>query len=180
MNIRLPKLSSKGIIILLCTALGASLLALAVALGVLFFGEDDAPVVLPPDVAYQEKDPNIEPYPDSTGDPVQNVPEGGGMASFTCEAQLTVRLSEARVDLMFANPTRSQQNMVIEVLVDDQVIAQSGRIEPGYRVTSLPLIAKEQLTQGIYQATVRIYFYHPQTGEQKVDTSVPVSVTVKN
>jgi len=180
MKLQIPKLSSRAVIIILCAALGASLVALGITLGVLLFGEDERPVVLPPDQAYEEKDPQIEPYPDQPGtlDPI--APEDGGMASFTCEAQLTVQLSAERVDLMFANPSRSQQNMVIEVCVDEQVIAQSGRIEPGYRVTSLPLLAREQLTVGIYQATVRIYFYQPQTGAQMVDTSVPVMLTVKD
>jgi hypothetical protein len=179
MKLQTSKPSSKAVIIILCVLLGAALAALGITLGVLLFGED-APTVLHPDRAYEEKDPQIEPYPDQPGtlDPI--APEDGGMASFTCEAQLTVHLSAERVDLMFANPSRSQQNMVIEVCAGEQVIAQSGRIEPGYRVTSLPLLARERLTAGIYEASVRIYFYQPQTGVQMVDTSVPVMLTVKD
>ena len=167
--------SSKPIIIVLLVALGAALVGLAIALGVLLSDGDDE--ILDPDQAYEQLDPDMEPYPDPSG--TEDEQDGVTKASFTCEAQMTVNLRAERVDLMFANPSRSNQNMVIELLIQGEVIAQSGRIEPGYRITSLPLSRADQLTQGIYNGTLKIYFFDPQTGAQVVDSNFPVVLTVK-
>ncbi len=172
------QISKRTLIILLCTMIAAILVGLALLLWMLLDGLDDGKILLPDD-AYQTVDPNVQPYPGGKDDPALQYPAGGGAASFICEAQLQIDLGQARVGLMFANPANSPQNMLIELRIQDVTVAQSGRIEPGYRITEMTLQRGDVLTQGIYRGELLIYFYAPDTGVQTVQTSFPVSVTVK-
>ena len=174
-----PHISPKAVIILLGVLLGVALLALGSIVGVMLFG-DEQPIPMTPDESYEQLDPGIEPFPEQPDQPVQQLPVGSHVASFVCEEQLRTDIAGQVVELMFANPRRSEQNMVIEVTVREVTVARSGRIEPGYRITSLSLLADHPLTQGIYAAQIKIYLYDPTGGEQTMQTSVPVTLTVRD
>ena len=174
-----PHISPKAVIILLGVLLGVALLALGSIVGVMLFG-DEQPIPMTPNESYEQLDPGIEPFPEQPDQPVQQLPVGSRVASFVCEEQLRADLAGQVAELMFANPRRSEQNMVIEVTVREVTVARSGRIEPGYRITSLPLLADHTLTQGIYAAQIKIYLYDPTGGEQTMQTSVPVTLTVRD
>lgn len=155
------------------------LLCVGITVWALFFR--DRVGVLTPDEAYWEREPNAQLYPDSgqNGNTLQ-YPEGGSAVGIICEKQITINTNQKRVSLMFANPAQSMQDMVVEITIQDTIIAQSGRLEPGYHITSLDLLNSAVLTQGIYEGEVCIYFFDCETGERaKVTTSLPITITVR-
>lgn len=171
------QISRRLLVVLLCTMIAAFVIG-AVVLFVMLFDASGNDEILPPDEAYQKVDPGIEPYPGTTDPPALQYPADGGGASFICEAQMQIDLARERVNLMFANPANSPQNVLIELSIQGVVVAQSGRIESGYRITEMPLKRPDVLTQGIYHGELLIYFYAPDTGVQTVSSSFPISVTV--
>ena len=82
---------------------------------------------------------------------------------------------------MFANPTKSNQDMVLQLTIEDFVVLQSGRLEPGNRVTSLSLSdsAEKRLTAGGYNGKFVVLYYDRTSGEKAmINTEIPVTVTV--
>ncbi len=77
---------------------------------------------------------------------------------------------------------RSGQDMVIQVVIQDTVILQSGRIVPGNQVTELSLAAGMvgKLLPGGYDGKFVIHYYDPETGEKAiVNAEIPIKITVK-
>ena len=111
--------------------------------------------------------------------------EGGGAVSLIYYDQVTVDLSDNKVYLRFDNPSKSVNNMTLEISIKDTVLAKSGALQPGYRLTELPLQAgvAEKLAAGyayVDGAKYTIYYYDPTTGERAiVNTEIPITVTVQ-
>ena len=90
-------------------------------------------------------------------------------------------MSDEKATLYYANPSKSNQNVAIAVVIGEDIIIKSELITPGNMVTSLPLAvgAKEKLTVGGYNAEIIVYCYHPETGEKAmVNTKGAVVLTV--
>ena len=82
---------------------------------------------------------------------------------------------------LFANPGRSNQDMVLQLMIQNRVILQSGRILPGNQVEKLdvPPEAAAMLMAGGYEGVFLIHFYDRSSGEKAiVTTEIPVSVIV--
>ncbi len=152
---------------------------IAVSVWALFFRESS--VVLTPDYAPQESESNAEPIPDDNGEK-PDVEEGGGAISVEYTDIVTVILSDKKAELEYANPGRSTHDIILQVVVKDEVIIQSGLIKPGNRVKELPLLkgAEDLLSEGVYNdCTFRILSYDPETGEKSmIDTEAKITVTV--
>lgn len=136
---------------------------------------------LNPDFPPQEDDPNANPIPGGDEDKLPHE-EGGGAAGLVYKDKLTIDLSDKKASLTFANPGRSTQDMVVWLMIQDQVIIQSGRLRPGYQVDTLDLLrgAEKMLSEGVYEGKFIIYYYDPETNERAmVNTEAPVTVTVK-
>ena len=120
----------KILIILLLLLL---ILSLCITIWALFFRES-APV-LAPDYA-----PEIESHAeqiDGDNSTKLDAPPGGGAVSLTYSKDVSVDLSNKRVSLMFANPSKSTADMVLQIVIKDTVIVQSG---------SSPAIRSQPLT----------------------------------
>ncbi len=108
-------------------------------------------------------------------------PDGGGAVSLLYSKNVKVNLSDSRVSLFVGNPKKSTQDIVLQVLIDENVIAQSGRLVPGYQVDELTIDknAKTILTKGGYKGKIKI-FYFDETGGKKamLNTEIPVSIEV--
>ncbi|MBQ7364397.1 MAG: hypothetical protein IJW46_02230 [Clostridia bacterium] len=138
------------------------------------------PTVLPPDYPPQDTDSNMQPIPGDSGGTIE-TPEGGGAVNITYADTVTVSLSDRTASLYYANPSRSNQNVAIAVMIGSTVILRSDLITPGNMVTTLPLVegVEEQLLPGGYQAELIIYCYHPETGEKAmIDTRGTLTLTV--
>lgn len=165
-------------LILLLLLLLITFICICVTMWALFFRTPD--VVLTPDYAPKETEVNQTPIGRDDGNKME-VEDGRGAVSLAYFSYVTVDLSDQHAVLMFANPEKSTQDMVVQIVIQDQVIAQSGRLTPGNKVTSLNLLedAEKRLAVGGYDAKFVVFFYNPDTGEKSiVNTEIPISVSV--
>ena len=152
--------------------------AVAVSVWAIWF-RDSAPV-LAPDYAPRQIEENTEPIGDDGAEKLSQ-PEGGGAIGLTYAKEVAISLSDKNAAIMFANPTKSNQDMVLQLAIDDVVVLQSGRLEPGNRVSSLGLLdgAEKRLTAGGYNGKFVVLYYDRTSGEKAMlNTEIPVTVTV--
>ena len=157
--------------ILLILFIVAASAAIAVIIWALYFREPE--VVLSPDYAPREEEPCAEDIPDDSGEKLTS-PEGGGSVSITYSRDVAVDLGDRRAALHFANPGKSNQDMVVQIVIRDNV-------KPGKQVDSLELLdgAEEQLTAGTYEGAFNVLYYDPESGEKAVvNTEIPIQITV--
>lgn len=153
-------------------------LCLCVTVWALFFREEE-PANLVPDHAPPEES-QAQTIPGDTGEKLDN-PENGGSVSLTYAKEVTVDLSEGTVDLLFANPGKSNMDMVLQILIQDTVISQSGTLQPGKQILLMDLLegSAEKLSVGVYEGLFNVLLYRPETGEKAiVNTEIPVMITV--
>ena len=71
--------------------------------------------------------------------------------------------------------------MVLQLVIDDVVVLQSGRLEPGNKVSTLNLLdgAEKRLTAGGYDGKF-VVLYYDRTSREKamINTEIPITVTV--
>jgi hypothetical protein len=154
--------------------------AIAVAVWALFFRAPQTPLV--PDYAPQETEAHMETIPGDTGSS-QQPDSSGGSVSLTYTRDVTVDLSDKQAMLLFANPGKSNQDMVIQIIIQDVVICQSGTLTPGHQVKMLDLLkgTEKLLSAGVYEGKFNILYYHPESGEKAiVNTEIPVTITVQD
>ncbi len=108
-------------------------------------------------------------------------PDGGGSVSLTYSRDVSIDLSDKKASLLFANPSRSNQDAAIQLVIGDNVIIRSGTLSPGHQVTTLDLSkdAEKQLSAGSYEGKFVVSFYDRQSHEKAmINTEIPVTVTV--
>lgn len=166
--------------LLISVLLIITVIAICVTVWALFF-RDSSPA-LAPDYAPQEEEQNAETIPNDTGEKMEN-PEGGGSVSLTYSREVSIDLSDETATLLFANPGKSNQDMVLQIVIQDTVIVQSGTLKPGNQVTALDLLdgAAKKLSAGTYEGNFNVLYYNPETGEKAiVNTEIPITITVNN
>lgn len=158
--------------------------ALCVTMWALFLREpsagDDDKVILNPDYAPQKQEQNAETIPDDTGEKMEN-PEGGGAVSLTYSNEVTIDLSDKAAAIYFANPGKSNQDMVIQIAIQDTIILQSGTLSPGNQVKILNLLegAEDMLQPGGYEGKFIVLYYDLTSGEKSmVNTEIPITINV--
>ena len=174
------KLSKTTIIIAILAVITVA--ALCVTMWALFLREpdDNNKVILNPDYAPQNKEENAETIPDDTGDKMEN-PEGGGAVSLTYSNEVTIDISDKAAALYFANPGKSNQDMVIQIAIQDTIILQSGTLSPGNQVKILNLLegAEDMLQPGGYEGKFIVLYYDQTSGEKSmVNTEIPITINV--
>ena len=174
------KLNKTTIIIAILAVITVA--ALCVTMWALFLREpdDSNKVILAPDYAPQNKEENAETIPDDTSDKMEN-PEGGGAVSLTYSNEVTIDISDKAAALYFANPGKSNQDMVIQIAIRDTVILQSGTLSPGNQVKLLNLLegAEEMLQPGGYEGKFIVIYYDQTNGEKSmVNTEIPITINV--
>lgn len=166
---------SRWIILLLFLLL---LIAIGVTLWALFFREE---TTLTPDYAPRREDKYAQSLDDQGDEKLEQV-QGGGAVSLTYSTKVTVTLDDGMASVYFANPSKSNQDMVLQLVVQDVILAQSGRLSPGKQLDTLELLegAASRLQPGGYNGQFVVLFYQPDTGEKTiVNTEIPVDVTVQ-
>lgn len=158
------------------------LLLLLVAIGVtiwaLFFRQ--APILVP-DYAPRQQEQHAEDIGDSDEEKLTQT-QGGGAVSLTYTSQVSISLSSGQATLYFANPSKSNQDIVLQIVAQDVVLAQSGTISPGKQVETLELWegVAAQLSPGGYNGRFVVLYYQPDTHEKTiVNTEIPVNITVE-
>ena len=141
----------------------------------------DPGTVLAPDYAPKEEEKNQTPIEGDGGTKLDS-PDGGGAVGLIYSKDIELDLGTKKASLMFGNPSRSNQDMVVQLVIQEEVILQSGRITPGNKVNSLALLkdAEKKLTKGGYDGKFVVLYYNQDTGEKAIlKTEIPVTVTVK-
>ena len=158
--------------------------ALCVTMWALFFREpsadDDNKVILTPDYAPQKQEQNAETIPGDTGEKMEN-PQGGGAVSLTYSNDVKIDISDKAAAVYFANPGKSNQDIVLQVIIQDTVILQSGTLKPGHQVKLLNLLegAEKMLQPGGYEGKFIVLYYDPISGEKSmVNTEIPITINV--
>lgn len=137
--------------------------------------------VLTPDYAPQAEDKNAVSIPGEAKEEKAEKPEGGSSMSVTYSPEATISLSQKKVSLMFQNPSRSNSDMILLLMVQDTVLAESGKLIPGKMIQSLDLIdgTEKQLQPGTYNAEFVVQPYDPESAEKSmVNSKCAVTVTV--
>lgn len=139
------------------------------------FGRGPTPV-LPPDEAPAAEE-NALPTGDDDGEKMDQ-PEGGGAVNITYSNQVAISLSEGTARLFFSNPSRSNQSMVLEIVIQGTTVVQSGTLAPGNQVETLPLLDTAKLSPGKYEGKFHVVFYNEDGKQAMLNTEIPISIAV--
>lgn len=172
-------MSTKNKIVIAVLA-AVTLIAIIIMIWALFFREPD--IILTPDYAPEGEESN---QVTMGGDDTSKLesPEGGGAVGIIyTKDNITIDLSDKQISLVFGNPSRSTMDMVLQVVIQDQIVVQSGRITPGHQVTKLDLLkdAESMLEPGGYDGKFVVLYYNTESGEKAIlNTEIPITLTVK-
>ena len=136
---------------------------------------------LAPDYAPVNEEKYAEDIGDD-GDKKLDQAEGGGAVSLTYSTDVDISLDKNLATLFFANPSKSNQDMVLQIVVHDVVVAQSGTISPGKQIGKMDLLSSgaRKLQAGGYDGKFVVLYYQPDTHEKTiVNTDIPVKITVR-
>ena len=136
---------------------------------------------LAPDYAPVNEEKYAEDIGDD-GDKKLDQAEGGGAVSLTYSTDVDISLDKKLATLFFANPSKSNQDMVLQIVVHDVVVAQSGTISPGKQIGKMDLLSSgaRRLQAGGYDGKFVVLYYQPDTHEKTiVNTDIPVKITVR-
>lgn len=103
--------------------------------------------------------------------------EGGGAVNITYSDQVTASLSDGLAHLSFANPARSNQSLVLEVVIRDTTVVRSQLLPPGHQVAELPLLDPSLLSPGQYKGKFLVTFYQEDGTPALLRTEIPISIT---
>ena len=163
--------------VLLIVLIFITIAAVGVTVWAVWFRE---PAANPADYAPKQIDQNAEPIDgEEPGDKLEN-PEGGGAVSLTYSKEVTLDLASKEAAVLFQNPSKSNQDMALQLVIDGKVIAQSEKLPVGYKLNKLTNVDTDKLTAGAYEGKFVVLYYNADTGEKAiVNTDIPVTVTVK-
>jgi len=156
--------------------------AIAVTVWALFFRKPDDSG-LTPDYAPQDTESNAESIPgDNTSDKLDS-PDGGGAVAMSYTKNVTIDISEEKAVLNFGNPGESTQDMLVQIVIQDTILVQSGRLTPGHKVSQLDLLegAAKKLKAGGYEGKIVVLFYDQESGEKAMlNAEIPVTIKVQD
>ncbi len=153
---------------------------IGVTIWAVFFRKPE-PSKFNPDYPPQETEPNQTPIQGGNTQDTLPAPVGGGAVNLTYGTTVTIDLSEENATFYFANPAKSNLDMVMTLVIDDTIVMVSKRITPGHMLSSLKLESgiASKLQAGGYDAKYVVYLYDCQTGEKAVvNAEGAVTVTV--
>lgn len=152
-----------------------ALLAIYIAVWALFFRAPETPA-----------DPEISPVADEHLTPTddgddEKMPqaEGGGAVNITYSNEVTISLADAAATVQITNPTRSNQSMLIQLMIQDVKVGQSGTIPPGNQLAVIPLNENITIEPGSYDGKFQLLFFDVKTNQQaNLTTSIPVTIRI--
>ncbi|MBR3229842.1 MAG: hypothetical protein IKF91_03335 [Bacilli bacterium] len=105
--------------------------------------------------------------------------KGGGAVALSYDSQVAIILNNKNITLRFKNPSQSTQNMSLKILIEDNVIAESNLIPPGYSIYNLNLKDNVNLKQGNYEGKFLINYYDDNNEKANIDTVIPIKIVVQ-
>lgn len=131
-----------------------------------------------PDYPPMETEKNQDPI---IGGGRPETPKNDNSITITYSSKATADLSEKVIYLYYANPSSSNRNVTISVVIDGKAIATSNIINPGYEVNLLSLDddAVKNMEEGSYNAELIINSYDTVSGDKDmVNAKGELSVTI--
>ena len=116
-----------------------------------------------------------------TDDIKLNAPDDGGAAGLKYKKSVKIDLSEKSVTLDFTNTAKSTHNVTVQVVAEETVLAESGMIAPGERVSRLTMKDGAAITEGIYASGAKLVvnYFDPETNAcSAVNSEFNVTITV--
>ena len=164
-------------IILIILLLAVSVVAINVSIWAVWFRQTAAESV---DYAPRQADQNAEPIENEAPAKQFDTPGGGGSVSLVYVKEVTMNLSTKEAAILFQNPSKSNQDMALQLVIDGKVIAQSQKLTAGYKLNKLTGVDTDKLTSGVYDGKFIVLYYNADTGEKAiVNTEIPVKITVE-
>ena len=165
--------------ILIIILLLITVIAVGVTVWALFFRDTEPDQT--PDYAPQEIDENAKSMDDD--DEKLDASEGGGAVSMVYQKDVKISMETNTATLMFQNPSKSVNDVVLQLILvskdgTDTVIAQSGKLPPGYEIETMELPEDVKLSEGEYLGKFNVLYYDPETAEKAVVNGSIEGITV--
>ena len=106
--------------------------------------------------------------------------DGSGTVSMSFTKYVTVDISEKKAYLSFANPSESTQDMQVQLVLDEKVLAQNDKLTPGSKISQMTLIegVEKDLETGRYEGKLAISFLNRDSGKRSV-LNATIEVTIR-
>ncbi len=159
------------------------LISLSASVWSIFFDKSHATIT--PEYALVPEDKGAKKISGEEGKSEEKLshPDGGGSVGISCSPKVKIDRSENKATLMFQNPSRSNNDMVVRLVVQDTLLAESGKLVPGKEIDSMEILEESvhKLQLGTYEGTFIISLYDHDTGEKAMmESSVNVQVEVRD
>lgn len=152
-----------------------ALLAICIAVWALFFRAPEPPAN--PEIS-PVADEHLTPTDDGDDEKMPQA-EGGGAVNITYSNEVTISLADATAAVQITNPTRSNQSMLIQLMIQDVKVGQSGTIPPGNQLAVIPLNENITIEPGSYDGKFQLLFFDVKTNQQaNLTTSIPVTIRI--
>ena len=110
-----------------------------------------------------------------------NAPDNGGAAGLEYKKAVKLDISDKEVTLFFVNAARSTHNVTVQLVAEGNVLAESGLITPGKKITKLAVKDGASISAGVYEtgAKLVIKYYDIETNAASaVNSEFNIKLTV--
>lgn len=108
------------------------------------------------------------------------VPEDagtGGYVEIAASPEATIHLADNSAEVFFQNPSRTNQDVALQLYVDERMVAATDLLPPGYQIRSLTDVDTSDLESGTYEGKFVIQAYDPETAEKQI-VNAEIDLTV--
>lgn len=163
----MSKLNKSRLLIAFCLCVTGISIAVSVYFAFFYKPKDS----LIPDYAEIEEDSNLTEIPDDNNNKLEKK-EGGGASSVIYKTEMTLSLDEGIIHLFYQNPSKSNESVVLQLSIQEHIIAKSGLIPPGNELNELAFSnTGTELQPGVYDAVLVVNFYNTETNEKAIVNS---------
>ena len=146
--------------------------AVSVVVSVYFAVFYEAKDVVAPDFMPVEQDEKVDKIAGETDTSKMEKEEGGGSVTVICKDEAVLSIGSGKISMFYQNPSRSNSAVVVQLLIGETVVAQSGSIKPGYELEEMEFLNNIELSVGGYNGSMKIFYYDEETNEKSIVESV--------
>lgn len=102
-----------------------------------------------------------------------------GLVYVEVGTDVTVDISDDAVYLHYSNPETNHIDARVSLMLDEQLVAQSGLVESGFYLDKIDGLLIDNLDYGTYEGSLVVDTYHVETGERLlVNNEIAVTIQV--
>ena len=102
-----------------------------------------------------------------------------GLVYVEVGTDVTVDISDDAVYLHYSNPETNHIDARVSVMLDEQLVAQSGLVESGFYLDKIDGLLTDNLDYGTYEGALVVDTYDVETGERLlVNNEIAVTIQV--